>query len=419
MNQLPLAAAVGPVGQRGDMTPAAQRKPRLLWANTYCLCDTSSGASMAVRQMLIQLQQAGWVVDVLGATLFDHERGTAGLQGHWEALKSKRGQVINVQDGSLQHRLLVTARTQRDQMTNREEGAWFSLYEQALEQERPDVVFYYGGQPFDFLIASEARRRGIPAVFYLANGNYTKKRWCQDVDLILTDSQATANLYKQRLGIDVTPVGAFIDPTQVVAAKRQPERLLFINPKPEKGAVWVARLALWLEQHRPGIVLEVVESRGRWADTVRAMTHALGQPREALPNVVVTPNTSDMRPIYARARVVLAPSLWWESAGRVLAEAMLNGIPAICTNRGGMPEMVGDAGILLNLPEKYHQVPYTMLPAEEEVAPLGHCVTALWDDAERYADLAQKALRVGQQRHSLAVSTARLLRALQTLPFHP
>lgn len=418
MNQQPRADVVVPVVPLGPVAPATQRKPRLLWANLYCLLDTSSGASMAVRQMLIQLQRAGWAVDVLGATVFDHARGTAGLQGHWDALKSRRGQVVNVQDGSLQHRLLVTSSTQRGGVTNREEGTWFGLYEQALEQERPDVVFYYGGQPFDFLIASEARRRGIPVVFYLANGNYTKKRWCQDVDLILTDSQATANLYQQRLGINVTPVGAFIDPAQVVAAKRQPERLLFINPKPEKGAVWVARLALWLEQHRPGIVLEVVESRGRWADTVRAMTHALGQPREALPNVVVTPNTSDMRPIYARARVVLAPSLWWESAGRVLAEAMLNGIPAICTNRGGMPEMVGDAGILLNLPEKYHQAPYTMLPAEEEVAPLGHCVTALWDDAERYADLAQKALRVGQQRHSLQASTARLLQALQTLP-HP
>lgn len=402
----------------GNMPMVTERKPRLLWASVYCLLDTSSGASMAVRQMLIQLQRAGWAVDVLGATVFDHERGTAGLQGHWDALKPRLGQLVDVQDAGLQHRLLVTSSTDRGSMTNREEGALFGLYEQALDLERPDAVFYYGGQPFDFLIASEAARRGIPVVFYLANGNYTKKRWYQDVNLILTDSQATASLYKQRLGIDVIPLGAFIDPARVVAAQRQPERLLFINPKPEKGGMWVARLALWLEQHRPDIVLEVVESRGQWADTVRAMTHALGKPRDSLRNVVVTPNTNDMRPIYARAKVVLAPSLWWESAGRVLAEAMLNGIPAICTNRGGMPEMVGDAGILLNLPEKYHQAPHTMLPAEEEVAPLGHCVTALWDDAERYADLAQKALRVGQQRHSLAASTARLLQALQTLRPH-
>jgi hypothetical protein len=37
-----------------------RRKPRLLWANLYCLLDTSSGASMSVRQMLMQLVQAGY-----------------------------------------------------------------------------------------------------------------------------------------------------------------------------------------------------------------------------------------------------------------------------------------------------------------------------------------------------------------------
>ena len=38
------------------------RKPRLLWANAFCLLDTSSGASMSVRQMLLQLK-FGDVVD--------------------------------------------------------------------------------------------------------------------------------------------------------------------------------------------------------------------------------------------------------------------------------------------------------------------------------------------------------------------
>lgn len=387
--------------------------PRILWANVYCLLDTSSGASMAVRQMLLQLQQCGWTVDVLGATVFDHERGTAGLLGHWDALKSRVGKVMTVQDGRLQHRLFVTASTQRGEMTNREEGTWFSLYEQALEQYKPDVVFYYGGQPFDFLIASEAKKRGIPVAFFLVNGNYRKKRWAHDVSLVLTDSQATADLYRERLDLAVTAVGAFIDPARVVAKRHHPERVLFVNPVPEKGVMWVAGLALWLEQRRPDIVLEVVESRGKWADMVRGITATLGQERNDLTNVVITPNTDDMRPIYGRARLVLAPSLWWESAGRVLAEAMLNGIPAICTDRGGMPEMVQDGGILLRLADKYHESPYNLLPTDPEVAQLGECVLSLYDDQPRYEALAECARRVGRERHGLAVNTARLVNALQ------
>jgi glycosyltransferase involved in cell wall biosynthesis len=389
------------------------KRPRILWANLYCLLDTSSGASMAVRQMLLQLQQIGWSVDVLGATVFDHERGTAGLLGHWNSLKSRVGKVTTVQDGRLQHRLFVTGSTQRGEVTNREEGAWFSLYEQALEQDKPDVVFYYGGQPFDGLIASEARRRGIAVVFYLVNGNYSKRRWAQDVSLVLTDSQATADLYRQRLNLAVTAVGAFIDPARVVAERHQPERVLFVNPLPAKGALWVVRLAIWLEQRRPDIVLEVVESRGKWSDMVCHVTATLGHERDVLTNVVVTPNTDDMRPIYGRARLLLAPSLWWESGARVLAEAMLNGIPAICTDRGGMPEMVQDGGILLRLADKYHERPYNLLPSEPEVAQLGECVLSLYDDQPSYEALARCARKVGRERHGLAANTARLVKALQ------
>ena len=32
-----------------------KKKYKILWANRYCLADTSSGASMAVREMLQQL----------------------------------------------------------------------------------------------------------------------------------------------------------------------------------------------------------------------------------------------------------------------------------------------------------------------------------------------------------------------------
>lgn len=41
------------------------------------------------------------------------------------------------------------------------------------------------------------------------------------------------------------------------------------------------------------------------------------------------------------ARVVLMPSLWEESFGRVAAEAMANGIPVLSSDRGALPETVG------------------------------------------------------------------------------
>ncbi|HSV45054.1 MAG TPA: glycosyltransferase family 4 protein [Ramlibacter sp.] len=394
---------------------AGVRKPRLLWANCYCLLDTSSGAAMSVRQMLLQLAHSGYEVAVLGCTVFDHERGTAGMTADWAAIKEQRGKMVRVVDGPLKHQLLVTADTRRGAMAASEHTAWFGAYLKQLAGFKPDLVLYYGGQPADLLISFEARLRGIPVAFYLVNANYHTTIWCRDVDLVLTDSHATAGLYKQRFGLEAAPLGNFIDAARVLATKPARQRVLFVNPKLQKGAAIVAMLALMLEERRPDIVFEVVEQRGAWAQALQAVTKAAGKPRDSLANVVVTPTTADMRPIYGRARLLLAPSLGWESAGRVAAEAMLNGIPALVSDRGGLPQTVGQGGILLRFSEEVHQPPYNRLPPLEVLAPIAALIETLYDDEERYAALCRSAAAVGRDRHHIDVSTRRLLQALEPL----
>lgn len=141
----------------------------------------------------------------------------------------------------------------------------------------------------------------------------------------------------------------------------------------------------------------------------------MGDQRSALSNVVVTPNTSDMRGPYSRARVVVAPSLWWESSGRMLAEAMLNGIPALITNRGGMPEMIDDAGIAFDFPDSCYKEPYQQLLSEDELQPLVDAVISLFDDEALYQDYVERAWQVGKEKHHLDRATDRLLTALTPL----
>jgi glycosyltransferase involved in cell wall biosynthesis len=69
-----------------------------------------------------------------------------------------------------------------------------------------------------------------------------------------------------------------------------------------------------------------------------------------------------MRPIYARAKALLALSLWWESFGRVAAEAAMNGIPVLHTNRGGLPEAAAASGIKIDFAKYLHQPPYNRIP---------------------------------------------------------
>lgn len=387
---------------------------RILWANTYCLMDTSSGASMAVREMLHQLARRGAELEIIGATVFDAPGGIAGVRHVWPSIQAATTHVVRVDDPPFKHQLVKTRSIHRGDMTAAEEGTWLSFYRQKLEQFRPHVVLFYGGQVLDLLIADEARERAIPAVAWLVNGNYHHTRWCRDVSLVLTDSQATADLYRQRLGIKPVPVGAFVNPEQVIAARPRRQRLLFVNPSPAKGAAVVIRLALLLETRRPDIVIEVVESRTPWAEVLHKITAHWGCARTQLSNVVVTPHTHDMRPVYQRARILLAPSLWWESFGRVGVEALLNGIPVITTNRGGPPEVVGNAGLVIDLPESAHQPPYLDVPAEHTFRPVIDRIERWYDDEDFYQCYVQRAYQQSQ-RHSLSSNTNRVWQALNTL----
>ena len=396
--------------------PSAPRKPRLLWANPYCLLDTSSGASMSIREMLRQLVAQGYEVKILGGTLFDNPKGANRLQQIWQGMPVQVGQFFDAADGELIHQLLVTANTFRDELASREENAWLGQYVYLLDSFKPDVVWFYGGYSLDLLIADEARTRGIPSAFYLVNGNYLQSpRWCRDIDLILTDSQNTADLYRKKIGFVATPIGKFIDPACFVAERHERRHLLFVNPSWEKGAAIVVQLALMLEQRRPDITLEVVEARADWSALLQEVTSRLGTPRTALSNVVVTGNTSDMRPVYERARVLLTPSLWWESGARVLAEAMLNGIPAIVSNHGGSPGLIDDGGIVLDFPAACHEKPYQHIPHPAELQELYDAVVAFYDDQALYDDYVARARRVGREKHHISVSTRRLTQALAPL----
>jgi hypothetical protein len=75
------------------------RKPRILWANTYCLLDSSSGASISVRSILNALASHGWDVGILGATHFDAQNGSKKVA---EYLKDKKpASLVKLKDSGL------------------------------------------------------------------------------------------------------------------------------------------------------------------------------------------------------------------------------------------------------------------------------------------------------------------------------
>lgn len=57
-------------------------------------------------------------------------------------------------------------------------------------------------------------------------------------------------------------------------------------------------------------------------------------------NITILESNDDVNVIYAKTKILLVPSLWGESFGQVVVEAMLRGIPVIASRIGGLPEAI-------------------------------------------------------------------------------
>ena len=107
--------------------------------------------------------------------------------------------------------------------------------------------------------------------------------------------------------------------------------------------------------------------------------------------------------------------MWRESLGRVPMEALANDIPVLASDRGALPETLGDAGFVFTIPERFG--PSTLeVPTAREVAPWVAVLEKLWDDPEFEA--RQRALaRTEAQRlepSTVAGQFERLFRSLWT-----
>ena len=188
-----------------------------------------------------------------------------------------------------------------------------------------------------------------------------------------------------RVGLDGVVIPDPIRLDKVIAENPEPKYVTFINPQPEKGAAVFARIALELGRRRPDIPLLVVEGRGK-ADGLAGLPVDLS----GLTNLNRMANTPDPRDFYRVSRAVLMPSLWRESLGRVPIEAMANGIPVLASDRGALPETLGDAGFVFTIPDRCTPSS-NIVPTAQEVAPWVAVIERLWDDPEFEAEHRRRA----------------------------
>lgn len=167
---------------------------------------------------------------------------------------------------------------------------------------------------------------------FLAKNFREYRRGMEEAEMVVANSEYVSGRLKDDFGVDSEIIYPPIRIEKYKTADGHSKYISMVNPRnEEKGG---------------DIFLDIVEgipskeflSAGVFRDS------GLEKRAEELDNLTHLGWCDDMKELYKKSEVVLVPSRGNEAFGRVAAEAMVNGIPCVVSNRGGLPEVVGDTG---------------------------------------------------------------------------
>jgi glycosyltransferase involved in cell wall biosynthesis len=182
---------------------------------------------------------------------------------------------------------------------------------------------------------------------FRARFNEQARQAAERSDVIIAVSQFTASQVERLLGVEparihVVPHGVRM-PTRPTAAQRE-NLILFVGVMQRRKNV--ARLVKAFESVPAGWRLALAgATQGYGAlEELRAVEES---PRRADIDLLGHLTTEQLIGLYARARIFAFPSLD-EGFGMPILEAMAHGIPVITSRSSAMPEVAGDAAVLVD-----------------------------------------------------------------------
>ncbi|MFI8372392.1 glycosyltransferase [Streptomyces sp. NPDC085466] len=280
------------------------------------------GAEVTQQLLAEELAAAGWQVTYLGS----HEApwdGTTQLPGMRTHLDT-HGIPYDEAEGTLRYRwngVACSALTQDN--VERGLGGF-------LQDLRPDVVFT--SQEGAAELAAQARPTSLVAGLLHSVSATGLGVLAGRPHHALAVSEFVRARAPHTPGTRLTVMYPPFAPPHESTNLARTQSVLMINPIPAKGSELLHDLIRHMsEQH-----FTLIEG---WWDTAADFA--------AYPNVTYVPRVYDMEPLYRSHHVLLVPSTVEDAFPRVIIEAALHGAPTVGTDRGGIPEAVGDAGIIL------------------------------------------------------------------------
>lgn len=234
----------------------------------------------------------------------------------------------------------------------------------------PDIVVVQAGQPFE--IVNAVSKLEVPVVLYVRDIDFKDNKEGLEINKylkVVSNSNFTSSRFKEKIGLDSLVLPPLVD-FKKYRILNKGEAVIHIGLSPMKGI----DISFHLAKSRPDIPFVFVES---WP-LPKAVFQGYQEKAQKLGNVKVLKRRKNMKEVYSQGKVLLAPSIWEEAWGRVVTEAQSSGIPVIASNRGGLPESVGDGGVIV--------------PHDADMGVWEKALSHVWDDSSAYADLSASAV---------------------------
>ena len=221
---------------------------------------------------------------------------------------------------------------------------------------QPAELFHGLNQRID----SPANRRTVSTFhdLFVMSGDYSTPEFrarfsdqaraaAEKSDLIIAVSHFTARQIEQLLKVEPARIRVihhgFEPPAEWAPAATRERMILFVGALQRRKNV--ERLVEAFEQVAPGWTLALAGSFGFGSEEIMARIQA--SPRRQDIQVLGYISEGALRDLYRRASVFAFPSLD-EGFGMPLLDAMGNGIPIITSNVSALPEVAGDAALLVD-----------------------------------------------------------------------
>jgi glycosyltransferase involved in cell wall biosynthesis len=203
-----------------------------------------------------------------------------------------------------------------------------------LAEERPDIVLTQLNS--SHRVIDIAHGQGAKVVLFVHDHhpfNYLTINASEKVSHVFFNSESTQGHFAHLLKCPSSVLYSPLVLDNYRCPSVDPRYITMVNPTEEKGA---------------GILKEVIQAFPDQEFQLVSGWRGVPDEFHGFSNVRVIERKQDMKEVYSKTKILLVPSQWEEAFGRVAIEAMINRIPVVASRIGGLPEAVGNGGILVN-----------------------------------------------------------------------